>query len=202
MTAPILGLGGAICAWLVCTSVLYGDISITTTGQNYPMLAGNVVALLLPMPIVYIASMIKPDNYDFSETKSAIKLVETEENDKSRKVDEEEAAVEEAELIQSSNFAKLSSVILTIALIIVWPLPLFFSNWVFDKTFFRGWVVFSIMWVWCSTMAVVVYPIYENGDTILTVIKAMLLGPRNDLKSLVATRDISAHNTSEPLGEV
>ena len=119
MTAPILGLGGAICAWLVCTNVLYGDISITTTGQNYPMLAGNVVALLLPMPIVYFASMIKPDNYDFSETKTAIKLVETEDNDKSSKLDEEEAAVEEAELIKSSNFAKLSSVILTIALIIV-----------------------------------------------------------------------------------
>ena len=51
-------------------------------------------------------------------------------------------------------------------------------------------------------MAVVVYPIYENGDTILTVIKAMLLGPRNELKSLVATRDISAHNTNEPLGKV
>ena len=196
MTAPILGLGGALCAWLVCTSVLYGNISIATTGENYPMLAGNVVALLLPMPIVYFVSLIKPDNYDFSETKTAIKLVETEEGDATKA---EEDAVEDAELVKSSNFAKLSSVVLTFALIIVWPLPLFFSNWVFDKTFFRGWVVFSIMWVWCSTMAVVVYPIFENGDTILTVLRAMFCGERKDLKSLVATRDISAHNTNAAL---
>lgn len=200
ISAPILGLGGALCAWLVCTSVLYGEISIATTGQNYPMLAGNVVALLLPMPIVYFISMLKPENYDFSETKTAIKLVESDEGDMTtRKMEAEEAAVEEAELIKSSNFAKLSSVVLTIALIVVWPLPLFFSNWVFDKTFFRGWVVFSIMWVWCSTLAVVVYPIFENGDTILTVLNAMLFGQRKELKSLVATRDNSAHNTNDNL---
>lgn len=205
MTAPILGLGGALCAWLVTASVLYNEISIASTGQNYPMLAGNVVALLLPMPVVYFISMVKPDNYDFSETKTAIKLVESEDGDATmpRKEKEEEEIIEETELIKSSHFAKLSSVVLTVALIVVWPLPLFFSNWVFDKTFFRGWVVFSIMWVWCSTLAVVVYPIFENGDTILTVLKAMLFGQEDkEVKSLVATRDNSAHNTNDHLVEV
>jgi hypothetical protein len=75
MCAPILAQWGAIIAWLVTTKVLYNDINLGNTGLNYPMVAGNIVSLLLPIPIVYCISMYAPDNFDFTITQLGIEKV-------------------------------------------------------------------------------------------------------------------------------
>lgn len=182
--SPVLGTIFAIIAWLVSAKVLNGEVTILTTGGNYPFLAGNLVALLIPIPIVYILTMLKPDKFDFATTKFEIKKVEDIElevavanhNDV---VNLDDVEMTDAELDASSTFAKRSSLILTVILVIVWPLPLFFSDWVFNKEFFRGWVVFSIIWVWCSTIAVGIYPIYESAGAIQTVFANIMAGKAN-----------------------
>jgi hypothetical protein len=58
-----------------------------------------------------------------------------------------EPEMTEDELLTASKNAKASSLILTFTLLILWPLPLFFSDYIFSLVFFRGWVVFAIMWV-------------------------------------------------------
>jgi hypothetical protein len=39
------------------------------------MVAGNLVSLLLPIPIVYFISMWKPDDFDFTITQLGIEKV-------------------------------------------------------------------------------------------------------------------------------
>lgn len=182
--SPILATICAIIAWLVCTSVLNdGTVDVDTTFGDYPMLAGNVVALLMPIPISVFFTYLAPDNFDFALLKNGILLVDEEivvatESDGEivevveKKVIENDMTDEEME--DSADFAQLSSVVLTLVLIIIWPLPLYFGNYVFSTDFFRGWVSFSILWVWCSTAAVVVYPIVENWDSILYVFKGLI----------------------------
>lgn len=45
--APVLGTALAIMSWLVCTKSLYGELTIDSTFEDYPMLTGNVVGFII-----------------------------------------------------------------------------------------------------------------------------------------------------------
>ncbi len=55
----------------------YHEINLTTTGMNYPMLAGNLASILISTFVCVIVSLIKPDNYDWESTRN-LKMVEEE----------------------------------------------------------------------------------------------------------------------------
>jgi hypothetical protein len=62
---------------------------------------------------------------------------------------------------------------MTVILILLWPLPMFFSNYVFSRGFYTGWVVLSIVWAICSTIAVTIYPLWESRRALGEVFKGM-----------------------------
>ncbi|KAF8942244.1 hypothetical protein BGZ47_006678 [Haplosporangium gracile] len=82
-------------------------------------------------------------------------------------------AEEDAKLAKASRFARCSSGVLTVVLILLWPLPMFFSNYVFSKGFYTGWVILSIVWAICSTIAVTIYPIWESRRAIAEVFRGV-----------------------------
>jgi urea-proton symporter len=54
------------------------------------------------------------------------------------------AAAEELEqkkLLKASFIAKSMTVVLTLALLILWPMPMYGSGYIFSQKFFTGWVV-------------------------------------------------------------
>jgi Na+/proline symporter len=64
--SPILGLACALIAWLVTAKRECGDLGVACTGSNNPMLAGNVAALLSPVVLVGIFTLIFGiDKYDW-----------------------------------------------------------------------------------------------------------------------------------------
>jgi SSS family transporter len=73
-TAALVGtLTGEVCAivaWLVSAATLEGELSIDTTNANNPLLAGNLIAVLLPVLIIVPWSLIAPDNYDWEGTRA------------------------------------------------------------------------------------------------------------------------------------
>ncbi|TKX24187.1 urea active transporter [Elsinoe australis] len=46
--------------------------------------------------------------------------------------------------------------------IIMVPFTLFGTGYVFNRAFFKGWVVMSFLWVWCSMIICVIWPIVES----------------------------------------
>lgn len=188
IVSPIFGFVAAVSTWLAVTYSMYGKLTIETTSQNYPMMAGNVVALISPIFVTVIISLIKPDNFnfdatreiqqvddsneeeipgDFRESNSQDSTTENVSNEKTGGITNTEE--EMAAMAKSSRFAKISSIVLSLALFVLWPLPMFFSRYVFSKSFFTGWVVVSIIWVFISTFAVGVYPVYESRHTIVSI---------------------------------
>ncbi|CAD6906933.1 unnamed protein product [Tilletia controversa] len=66
----LVGLALAIMAWLVTAQSLYGELTVDTTGADYPVLVGNLVAIMVPILILVPASLLYPDNYDWAETRA------------------------------------------------------------------------------------------------------------------------------------
>ena len=61
------GLVGAVIAWVVTAHGLTGKVTIDTLGGDYPMLAGNLVAICLSGIICVVLSYLKPQNYNWAE---------------------------------------------------------------------------------------------------------------------------------------
>ncbi len=54
----MLGLSVPLIAWLVTAKTQCGSLDVACTGSNNPMLAGNVAALLAPLALVPIFTLI------------------------------------------------------------------------------------------------------------------------------------------------
>jgi SSS family transporter len=193
--SPPLGLVCAMVAWLVMTKVHFGSITIETSGSDIAMLIGNVVALLSPIIFVPVFTLIKPDAtpYDFVSMR-AIELVD----DGPRNV--HQPTLEETErgishLTRNLRFARITVIVLTLCLVVIWPWPMYGTSYVFSKPFFTAWVVLGIVWMFFSFIIVGIYPIIENYKTIASVCKLMYIDLMKHLRCTVKSNEV--HTTDD-----
>jgi hypothetical protein len=146
----------------VTAKAKYGTINIDTTGEDYPMLAGNVVSLGASTIIAVVWSLLFPDNFDFNITRTKLEQLTDDEIDENA-IYHDPIEMDEVALKKASKFAVWSSGILTLILIIIWPLPMYFSKYVFSKPFFSFWVAISIIWVFYGTLACALYPVSDRA---------------------------------------
>ncbi|KAH7319206.1 urea active transporter-like protein [Rhexocercosporidium sp. MPI-PUGE-AT-0058] len=183
---PPCGFACAIIAWLVTASKTCGKLDVECTGSNNPMLAGNVMALLSPLIFTPIFTLIfgidkydwqsmaairKGDDHDLAEEADMdLEMVPGEAN-----TSEAEMALEQAKLLRASKIAKGMTVLLTLALLILWPMPLYGTGYIFSEKFFAGWVIVGIIWLIGSLMCVGVFPVWEGRKELLFTFKAIYL---------------------------
>ncbi|KAG1863478.1 urea transporter [Suillus tomentosus] len=193
----LIGFSAGIIAWLVTTSALNRKvINVTTSGGDYEMLAGNLASIGVGAIISTTTSLIWPDDYDFASARAI--------NNRgaavaSRNVDDEleEPEVEKKGLDVSAlsatnetqidpeldpvglnkafKFAARASIVLTLVLIILIPLPLFFAQTIYSVTGFSVWVIVGIIWTFLSAVAVVIYPLWESRAALRLISRGMIM---------------------------
>lgn len=175
--SPLLGLAFALIAWLVTAKKECGDLGVSCTGSNNPMLAGNVVALLSPAIIIPILTFaFGLQHYDW---KSMMLIRQGDDHDLAvaAHLDLEnipgghvetsaEFEAEQRKLSRAGKISKTMTIILTLAFLVLWPMPMYGSGYIFSRQFFTGWVVVGIIWIFCSLFAVGLFPIYEGRKTL------------------------------------
>lgn len=191
MYSPIIATGLAIMSWLISTKTLEGTINVDTTFMDNPMLIGNVVALCSPLILVPLLTFIfKPQNFDWDILKTIKRAGEEEEIlEATQPVTDEEklhpiksqVSVIASQILEKLDytyddeqarlkvaFKRGTWICLTLALclIILWPMPMYGTGYIFSKKFFTGWVVVMIMWLFFTSFTVVLYPIWEGRDVI------------------------------------
>jgi len=184
MLSPPLGLACSLIAWLVTAKKESGNLSVDSTGANNPMLAGNVVALLSPCLFVPIFTFaLGPDNYDWA---SMALIRKGDDHDMAAaadvdlelipgEVDIPETEAEQKKLLRASVIAKSTTVVMTLALLVLWPFPMYGTSYIFSKKFFTGWVVVGIIWLFCSLFCVGLFPLWEGRLSVLHTVKAIYL---------------------------
>ena len=70
ISGALVGLAAGLTAWLVEAKVHFGEISIASTGAEYSTLAGNLAAIMTGLIVTTVVSLIKPQNFDWSITRS------------------------------------------------------------------------------------------------------------------------------------
>ncbi|CAF0977564.1 unnamed protein product [Rotaria sp. Silwood1] len=195
--SPPLGMICSIISWLITTKAQYGSITVLTSGSNIPMLVGNLVALCSPIIFVPILSLIAPDKvlYDFNSMKEIKR--DNEESKNSSDVNADDMEREIILLTRNSKVARITAVILTLCLIILWPWPMFGTSYVFSKPFFSSWIIFGIVWMFISFIIVGIYPVIESHKSIVSVCKKMYA---KIMKKNQYTNDIEEMNNERKIG--
>lgn len=161
------------------------------------MLAGNVAALCSPLIFVPVLTFaFGRQNYDWVSMWNIRKVddssivrrssVDVEQRRASSVAIHHRAAVkaaaeaaesdaEQAKLKKSAVIARSITVFMALALIILWPMPMYGTAYIFSEKFFTGWVAVGIFWLFCSTAAVGIFPLYQGRKTFARTVKSMVL---------------------------
>ncbi|TDZ32649.1 putative urea active transporter 1 [Colletotrichum spinosum] len=186
---PIFGTIFAIIGWLVTAKKTCGVLDITCTGSNNPMLAGNVIALLSPVVLIPIFTLAFGfDKYDW-KSMMAIRRgddhdvvtdagLDLEDVQGAQHESQAEFEREQAMLSRAFKISVSMTVFMTISMLVLWPMPMYGSGYIFSKPFFTGWVVVGILWIFCSFFAVGLFPIYEGRKTLIHTVKSMVTGKK------------------------
>ncbi|KAK5134684.1 hypothetical protein LTR08_006199 [Meristemomyces frigidus] len=195
----LLGKGGAaatlLLIFMAVTSAMSAELIAVSSIWTYDIYqtylnpgASNVVALLTPLifiPILSFLPGLKTEKYDWLSMK-LIRKGDDSELAASAHMDLElvpgesrqsqhEERMEQHKLEHAAKIARILTVVLTLALLILWPMPMYGSGYIFSKGFFKGWIVVGILWLFCSSAAVGVYPVWEGRHTFGRTIKSIYL---------------------------
>jgi SSS family transporter len=165
ISAAIIGLVCGVVAWISSALILYGQVSLFSTGQNIPLLVGNVVSISTGAAISLIGSILKPDNFNFNVMKQRILVVD----DKIRSIIQQDS--DEKVLKSAAQFSYRYGIILALILVVVWPLPLYFSGYVFSLAVYQIWVEIAVIWATVAAAWIVLQPLVEARSGIIVALK-------------------------------
>ncbi|AOA62573.1 Urea and polyamines transporter [Komagataella phaffii CBS 7435] len=200
--SPPLGCALAITGWLVYSKVNFGEVTVDTTFEDMSMLTGNCVALLSPLLFVPLFSFIFGfQNFDWRVLKSINRVDEDEEiiektepnvhidaetgmypiksqitnaaEEIALKTGDERLTAEEAQLKRSSRIAGFACLVSASSFLILWPMPMYGSRYIFSSQFFTGWVTVGIIWVFSTIGLVLLLPIWEGRHTLYTTFRGI-----------------------------
>jgi SSS family transporter len=164
-SAAVAGLACGVGSWLATASMLYGEITIASTGQNAPLLVGNVVAISVGALISIGGSLARPENFNFEVMKQRILVVD----DRIRSMIEHDT--DEKFLKKAAQFSYRYAIALTLALVVAWPLPLYFSGHVFSMATYHVWIGLAVAWAAGAAAIVILLPLIEARRGIAEVLR-------------------------------
>ena len=68
------------------------------------------------------------------------------------------------------------------AFIIVLPMPLYGSRYIFSKPFFRLWVVWTFAWAWAAGLVITLLPLWQGRHTLKLVLSHTFQFPGSSQK--------------------
>ena len=159
VSGAIIGVMLSLLTWTsVAAAESGGVVDIGSLGGAFPMLYGNVVAILSSGLICVVISLAQNKKYDWNLLNKEMKLVEQTE---ASAAEIEKRALDEATLKKAFQFSLKGGGILTIICVVLWPMPLYFSGFVFDLGFYSLWVMIAVVWVSIASILIIGLPIWE-----------------------------------------
>ena len=161
----VIGLFCSTTVWVITASGAGGFvesggvIDLASLGNNYAMLFANITAILSGGIIAIIGSLAAGKTFDWNDLKTKITLVE---------ITTQETEDEET-LKKAFKFSVRGGGIMALVLIIVWPMPLIASGYIFEIGAYSVWVAISVVWVSLASAIIIFLPIIEARKGIAKV---------------------------------
>ncbi|KLO94679.1 putative DUR3-Urea permease [Fusarium fujikuroi] len=74
-------------------------------------------------------------------------------------------------LKRGTHKAILATIIFFISMMVLWPLPMFGTSYVFSRGFFTGWVAITFIWAWGAALVITLLPRWQSRSTLLLFVR-------------------------------
>lgn len=193
IVAPILGSITAFSCWLGSTHALYGSVTVATTSNILPLVIGNAVSLVSGALYSIICTFVfGADDFDWERLKTDMIVVD---DSDIKGVSAEQLAQQSAgehltpEQDKALRSGKIKAIVIACTLcaifVIIWPMPMYGTNYIFSKPFFTFWVAITFLWAWGAALVITVTPLVEGRKTIALFFSTMILGKKPPGKDVV-----------------
>ncbi|GJE91143.1 sodium:solute symporter family protein [Phanerochaete sordida] len=176
--APILGTATGIGCWVGSTHHWYSALTIDTLGEPLPLVVGNAVSLFSPfiysplLTVLFGAQDFRWEKFGAitAVDDSDVTGITSEQLAEQTKAEEPQMdAATDARMKRASLIAAYWSIAVTLAFIIVLPMPLYGTRYVFSRPFFRLWVVWTFAWAWAAALIITLLPLWQGRRTLWLV---------------------------------
>ena len=164
----IIGLMVAVTTWVSVAASLPeygGEVTLASLGHNFSMLFGNVAGILTGGAVAIFGSLASKTTFDWKDLREKITLVELSAAASAQVTENEET------LKRAFKFSLKGGGLMTLVLIIAWPMPLIASSYVFDQLSYGVWVAISVVWVSVAAGFIIFLPVIEARHGIAQVIR-------------------------------
>merc|ERR1719235_2480329 len=152
-------IGGFILAmvgWVGQAGTEFGEVKYGTIMSDWPWVVGNLCGILGGTAIAVIGSLLAPDkNFSWSMLNDRIALVDDVEPPKDNKLETDN------KLLFQVKIAIYASIILTILLLVLWPIPMHVGTGVLSEGGFGAWVAVEIIWALLGGITIIILPLIE-----------------------------------------
>ncbi|KAF4167596.1 hypothetical protein CNMCM6936_004860 [Aspergillus lentulus] len=210
VVAPWLGFVYGIAVSCVTAMKRAGAINVQTTADGTNAVAGNLASFGVGIVSAVVLSSLFPKRYPCMDAQVAPGIegvTPTPQEDAvqpSKALDGYEkgtpapAKNEIVEFVQykqiepmnpilvhkAERLAQGASIAFILIAVILVPLTLFGTSYVYSKPFFTGWVVVSLIWVWATVIICVVYPVVESAGALGDISRGLWM----DMKALMGVK--------------
>ena len=164
----VIGLIISTSTWVAVAASLpeYGGVvDLASLGNNYSMLFANIAGIISGGVIALVGSAMSKTDFDWNDLKEKITLVELSATESAQVTEDEET------LKKAFKFSVRGGGLMTLILIIVWPMPLIASGYVFELGSYAVWVAISVVWVSLASAIVIFLPVIEARHGIAKVLR-------------------------------
>ena len=171
-----------LAVWLGTAKVMYGSVTVATSGQILPCVYGTVASAFSPVPYTLIITALKPQNFRWEDFRKEKLAFDTDLDDSANTIDPtleaelaqgDEGPGSQTHLKRWGRIAAYWSVATFLGHWVLWPLPMYASKYVFSKAFFNAWLVVAIIWVWCTMLVVGFFPLIGGRRQFVAVWNAL-----------------------------
>jgi len=155
------GLVAGVLGWVIQAQLDSGTVNYDTLGKDWPWVVGNLCAIFGGLLIAGVGSLIFPgkaqngEKFEWRMLNEGIPLVDDIEPPK-------DADETDEKLLKQVRIAQVASVVLTLVLLVLWPIPLHATAGVFSKAGFTGWITVEMIWAIVGGIIIVFLPAYET----------------------------------------
>lgn len=176
----------SIAAWLGVAKGLYGAVNLDTTYENWPMFAGCIVGIALPLLIWVVIRPFCRTPYDWDRL-YRMDALEPRPGDSAFEHGDEEDLGHDWDpkaLARASWMAKWVTAILCIIFLVIIPFPMYGAGYIMSRKFFIGWTVLVFLWGWLAALVILGLPIWQSRGPIMKVMKGIFGGKRNKITTI------------------
>jgi hypothetical protein len=158
----IAGLCGGLATWVATAQYIYGEVTISTLGGDFPFLWSNVVSICFSAFVAILGSMANPDSkFEWKFLGAQLPLVD----DMPPTIEAGGAEALDKVLVTSYKRSCFWAIGLFVVLCGVLPGILHFGGFVFGTLGFTIWIACFGLWCFVGGMTVIIMPIYDfNND--------------------------------------